>query len=107
MQLNIKNLYDGLGTGALADTYTAPTGTKAVLKSVTLCNSTAGVVACTIKLMPRTAGTLRTLISARNLAVNETYTCPEVINHILEAGGKIQLLGLNVELVISGVEIVQ
>jgi hypothetical protein len=40
-----------------------------------------------------------------SLATNVSYTCPELVNQVIEAGGSLQALGLNVTLVASGVEI--
>lgn len=95
-------------TAAALPYYTAPAGTRAVLKSVDLCNTTAGAVAVTVHLVPSggAASAANTLINALSLAANATYTCPELVNQVIEAGGSLQALGLNVTLVASGVEIV-
>src|SRR5438034_11778270 len=100
----VKTLADGLGGAALADIYAPPALTKAVIKTMAVCNSTAGAVALTVKVQPQAGGTLRTVISARTLAVNETYLCPELVNEVIDVGGKIQLSGLNLEYVLSGLE---
>jgi hypothetical protein len=94
-------------TGAAAAYYTAPTGTRAVLKSVVLTNTTVGAVLVTVYLVPSggAVGAATTLISALSLATNVSYTCPELVNQVIEAGGSLQALGLNVTLVASGVEI--
>lgn len=109
MTTTVKRLVSGSQlTGSAATYYTAGTLTKAVIKSAQLTNTTAGAVACTVYVVPSggTAGATNTLISARSIAVGETYNCPELINQVLEAGGFIQALGLNVTLTVSGVEIV-
>jgi hypothetical protein len=82
---------------ATADPYaTAGTGEVLTVKSASVCNTTAGVVALTVYRVPSggsaTAG--NTLISARNIAVGETYNCPELINKALEAGDKLYAKGL-------------
>ena len=40
-------------------------------------------------------------ISARNIAVGETYTCPELIGRVLEAGDFIQALGNGLSMDVS------
>jgi len=109
MALTLKRLISGSQlTAAAVAYYTAPANTKATIKSAALVNTTAGAVVCTVHLVPfgGSASATNTFISARSIAVNETYTCPELINQVLEAGGMIQALGLNVTLAISGAEVV-
>lgn len=106
MSLSPKNLADAVLTASAVTYYTAPTATKAIIKAATLCNNSGGAVNVTLTLNPRTGGTARTLIDNRSIADQETYLCPELINQVVEAGGVIQAQGLNVELMISGVEIV-
>jgi hypothetical protein len=100
-----KNLFSGLGTASLANTYVAPANTKAIIKAATLCNDTGATVACTVKIIAASGGTARTVVDERSLVDKETYLCPELINLVLEAGGSIQILGLNVAFVLSGVEV--
>jgi hypothetical protein len=94
-------------TGTAATYYTSPASTKTVIKALTLVNTTAGAVACTVYLVPNAGspGASNAVVNARTLAVNESYTCPESINHVLEAGGYISAFGLNVTIVASGVQI--
>jgi len=77
------------------------------VKAAALCNTTAGAVLCTVYLVPSggSANAATTLINAVSVAANATYTCPELVNQVIEAGGSIQALGLNVTLVASGIEI--
>jgi hypothetical protein len=103
-----RNLADGaLATAALTDLFTVDTGKVEVIKALSICNPTGGVVLCTLKLVPRTAGTARTLVSARALAPGETYVPPGVLNQALEAGGKVQMSGLALEYVLTAQDIVQ
>lgn len=95
-------------TASVATYYTAPTKTRAVIRSAQLVNTTGGAVAVTVYAVPSgaSAGAANTLISARAVAAGESYSCPELVNTVLEEGGTLQALGLNVTLVVSGVEIV-
>lgn len=103
----VKNLslFDGVLTASLASAYVTDTGVTGIIKAATFCNVTAGVVALTVTLNPRTSGTARTLISAQNVSVGETFFGSEMINQVLEPGGEIQVRGLGIEGYISGVEI--
>lgn len=109
MTTTAKRLVSGSQlTGSAATYYTAPSLTRARIQSASLVNTTGGAVACTVHLVPSggTADATNTIISARTVADDETYPCPDLINHVIEAGGTIQALGLNVTLVVSGVEII-
>lgn len=53
-----------------------------------------------------TANAGNTVISARNIAVNETYNCPELINKALQAGDSIYAIGNGLSFDVSGAEMV-
>jgi hypothetical protein len=94
-------------TGAVVTYYgPVPSGKVATIKSASVSNSTAGVVAVTVYRVKNggTAGAGSMQISARNVAVGETYNCPELINKVLEAGGTIQALGNGLGFDVSGTE---
>lgn len=108
MTTTAKRLVSGSQlTAAAATYYTAPALTRSIIKAAQLTNTTAGVVAVTMYLVPAagSAGATNTVISARSIAAGETYNCPELVNAVLEPAGTIQGLGLNVTLTVSGVEI--
>ena len=91
-------------TGSAATYYTAPTGNRVTIKSASVTNTTAGVVALTLYRVPSggSASAANTIVSAKNVAVGETYNCPELVNKVLHAGDTIQALGLNLSLDVSG-----
>lgn len=102
-----KRLVDGsVLTGAAATYFTASASTRVIIRRMTLMNTTAGVVACTVYLVP-SGGTATTAneVSAPILAAGESRTITEAEGQVLEAGGTIQALGLGVTLVASGVEV--
>lgn len=78
-------------TNANATYYTA-TNVRTIIDKLTLVNTTAGAVTATIDIVDSggTAGVTERLISARGIAAGETYTCPEVVGHILNSGDTIQ-----------------
>jgi hypothetical protein len=102
MSQTIGNLYAGALPATIATQFTGAALTKTVIRSASFCNSTAAPVALTVKLNPRTAGTDRTLISARSLAAGETYLAPELINQVIEAGGLLRCFGLDIEASLAG-----
>lgn len=111
MAVTAKRLVSGsqLTTGA-ATYYTAATSTKGVIKSAVLTNTSANTVTATMHLVPSagTADATNQIISAKAIAAGESYTCPEAVNQVLEAGGTIQALassGAAITLVVSGAEI--
>lgn len=73
-------------------TYYTSTNIITIIDKMTLCNTTGGAVTVTVDLVDSggSAGVSERVISARSLAAGETYTCPEVVGHILNAGDTIQ-----------------
>lgn len=104
MTVSQKNIVPGTLLGAaLATVFTAPGGTRYRITNATITNDTAGVVNATVHIVPGAgaAGSANKRISARPLAINETYTCPELIGRVLEPGDFISALGLNLSIDIS------
>ena len=102
-----KRLVDGSVLTAVAATYfTAGANTRSIIRRMTLMNTTAGVVACAVYLVPSggTAGASNE-VAAPVLAAGESRTITEAEGQVLEAGGTIQALGLGATLVASGVEV--
>jgi len=90
-----KSFVNGTNLTALAATYyTAPINTRAIIKRATFCNDDAGVVTVTINLVPSggAAAYDNRITKDKSLAAGETWTCPDIENHILEAGGFISML---------------
>lgn len=75
-------------------TYYTSTNIVTIIDKMTLCNTTAGAVTVTVDLVDSggTAGASERVISARSIGAGETYTCPEVVGHILNSGDTIQAL---------------
>lgn len=99
-----KNIVPGVAlAAAVAICYTAPGLTRARITNATLTNTTAGVVAGTVYIVTGSGAPTAAAakISARSIAPGETYTCPELVNRILEPGDTIQALGLLLSLDVS------
>jgi len=103
-----KTLADGQAASpGPTSVYAPPALTKALIRQMTVTNIATTVVTLTVQVTTKTAGTPRTIISARNVAVNEAYLCPEILNCVIDVGGAI-LIGASqataLNYVISGVE---
>lgn len=73
--------------------YTA-TGVKAIIDKFTVTNTSAGNASISVNLVNSggSASDANLVIDARTIAPGETYTCPELIGQILEAGQFISTL---------------
>lgn len=78
-------------TNANATYYTA-TNVRTIIDKLTLCNTTGGAVTVTLDLVDSggSAGVTERLLSARSINAGDTYTCPEVVGHVLNSGDTIQ-----------------
>jgi hypothetical protein len=73
--------------------YTA-TAVKAIIDKFTVTNTSANNVTLSVNLVTvlGTAGASNLILDARAIAPDETYTCPELVGQVLEAGGFISTL---------------
>jgi hypothetical protein len=73
--------------------YTA-TGARAIIDKFTVTNTTAGNVSISVNLVSAggAAGAANLITDTRTVAPDETYTCPELVGHVLDAGGFISTL---------------
>lgn len=93
--LTPKRLIEGAQlTTSVATYYAAPANGKALLKKLTLTNTSAAAVTVTLHLVAAAgvAGVNNMPVDAHSIGAGATYDCTEVVNHILEAGGTIQAL---------------
>lgn len=73
--------------------YTAA-NVRAVIDKFTVTNTSASNITFSANLVTisGTAGTDNLIVKTRTIAPNETYTCPELVGQVLEAGGFISTL---------------
>jgi hypothetical protein len=73
--------------------YTA-TAVRAIIDKFTVTNTSAGNVSISVNLvtLAGAAGAANLIIDARTLVPDETYTCPELVGHVLDDGGFISTL---------------
>jgi hypothetical protein len=67
---------------------------KTIIDKFTVTNTTAANVPFSVNLVAATfaAGADNLVLKTRSIAPNETYTCPELVGQVLEAGGFISTL---------------
>jgi hypothetical protein len=110
--LTYKSMVNGVNLTNVAVTYyTAPAATKALIKKATFTNDHNVVVTVTINLVPSggAAAYGNQITKTRALAAGESWSCPDVENHVLEAGGFISMVAsvdAKVGVRISGYELV-
>jgi hypothetical protein len=97
-------------TASAATYYTTAASTKALIKKATFCNDNTISVTVTINLVPSggTAGYANRITKAKVLTAGQTWSCPDVDNHVLEAGGFISMLASTADKVsvrVSGYEV--
>ena len=73
--------------------YTA-TGARAIIDKFTVTNTTLVNVSISVNLVSAggTAGAANLITDTRTVAPDETYTCPELVGHVLDPGGFISTL---------------
>ena len=92
MGIQLIDLYSGQLGVAASTLYTCPTNTRVRVVAATAVNDTTSAETFTLYRVPSggTAGASNLIINAQSLGSQESYTCPEIIGHILEAGDTIQ-----------------
>ena len=86
--------------------YVVPVSTVSQIRALTFHNTTAGNVSIDVYLIPSTVATTQDAqrLVKKTLAQNESYLCPEVINHVLTGGMKVVLKGTGVNAMLSVAE---
>ena len=107
-----KSLVNGVNlTNSAATYYTAPASTKAIVKKATFCNDHTSPVTVTVNLVPSAGSAAygNAITKTKALAAGETWSCPDVENHVMETGGFISMVAsvdAKVGVRISGFEVV-
>lgn len=86
--------------------YTVPGNTISHIRALSFHNTTASSVSIEVYLIPSNISTVETAqrLVKKTLAQNESYLCPEVINHALSEGMKVVLVGTAVNAMLSVAE---
>lgn len=94
---------------ATADTQgtAVPASTKRIIKAATVTNTTGAPVPFSAYLVSSgAAGAGNCMISARPIAVNDSYPCPELIGQGLDAGGFVAASGVGLTFKFTAVDLV-
>ena len=92
--VTIKNIISRKQALAVqTDQYTA-TNCKCIIDKFTVTNTSAANVTFSVNLVASggTAGDANLVLKAKTVVPNETYTCPELVGQVLEAGGTISTI---------------
>lgn len=86
--------------------YEVPPNTVSQVRACTFHNKSENNAAVEIYIMPGNVTTidLAQRLMRKTLAQNESYLCPEIVNHALEAGHKIYFIGEGVNAMLSVME---
>lgn len=109
MAQTFKRLIEGSALSNTTTIYYTATG-KTVIQKVTFVNSDTSPRTVTLYFVPQgsVAGGTNIIVNAGTIFPSETWSPPDAVGHVLEAGGTIQAKissGTSVNLVASGVEI--
>lgn len=93
MAVTARTLFEALQVAAAESTQYTSTGVRTIIDKLTALNTTGAAVTITVKLIANggVAGAGNTIV-IKVLQPNETYTFPEIVGHVLEAGDFISTL---------------
>ncbi len=112
MKITPKALVDGTNlTNAAAIFYTAGTGIRTIIKKATFCNNHSGAVTVTINVIPSggSAAYGNQITKTKTIAAGDTWSCPDMENHVMEPGGTISMVASVTAVIgvrISGYEVI-
>ena len=88
---------------SLSTLYTVPSNRIAIVKAMTVANSTGGALSLVVEVKPTSGGTQRRLVPARTIADLQTDLVPELGNCVIESAGLIQASGNGLVYHLSGI----
>jgi hypothetical protein len=94
MTVTVKVLIAAKQAENLQTTQYTATNAKAIIDKFTATNTSAGNVTLSVNLVTSggTAGVSNLVVDARSIAPDETYTFPELVGQVLDAGGFISTI---------------
>lgn len=94
MAVTVYNIIPRKQAEAIQTTQYTATNCKTIIDKFTVTNTAAAAVTISVNLVASggAAGNSNLIIDARAIAVNECYTCPELIGQVLENGGFISTI---------------
>jgi hypothetical protein len=94
MAVTIKTLIPAKEAEAVQTTQYTVTNARAIIDKFTATNTSAGNVAISVNLVASggVAGNANLIVDTRSIAPDETYTFPELVGQVLEAGSFISTI---------------
>jgi 3-deoxy-D-manno-octulosonic acid (KDO) 8-phosphate synthase len=94
MTVTVKVLIPAKQAENLQTTQYTATNAKAIIDKFTATNTSAGNVTLSVNLVTSggSAGVSNLVVDARSIAPDETYTFPELVGQVLDAGGFISTI---------------
>ncbi len=94
MTVTVKNIIPRKQAENTQTTQYTAQDCKTIIDKFTVTNTTAANVPLSVNLVAATstAAANNLVLKTRSIAPNETYTCPELVGQVLEAGGFISTL---------------
>jgi hypothetical protein len=89
-----KSMVDGVNLTDSVVTYYTATDVRAVIQKATFTNDDTGIVTVTINLVPSggSATYANRITKEHSIIGGDTWSCPDIVNHELEAGGFISMV---------------
>ena len=89
MTVTVKTLIAAKDAEAVQTTQYTATNCRAIIDKFTATNTTAGALTLSVNLvtLAGTAGATNLIVKLKSIAAGETYSFPEVVGHVLDAGG--------------------
>jgi hypothetical protein len=94
MAVNVKNIIPPKQAEASQTTQYTANNCKCIIDKFTATNNSTVNVAFSVNLVPLSisVGPANLILASKTLVPRETYTCPELVGQVLEAGGRISTL---------------
>lgn len=94
MAVTVKNIIPAKQVESAQTTQYTAVNARAVIDKFTVTNTSGGNVLFSANLVPPNSSpaTSNRVINNREIAPNESYTCPELVGQVLESGGSISTL---------------
>ena len=110
MSTILKKLYEGQPAAANTTLYTCPANTEVRIVAATITNDAAAAKYISFHLVPSggSVGDTNLILNQKTIGDKESYTLPELVGHILEAGDLISAIAETADILtvhISGIAI--
>ena len=94
MAVKVKNIIPSKQLEDVQTNQYIATNSKTMIDKVTVTNTTAAAVTFSCNLVPEggSVADANAVIKDKSVAAGDTYVCPELVGHVLEAGDAISMI---------------